>query len=111
MRKLWSLAGLTVVAWLGWQIGGMLSSDSLSMVLGVILGMMAGIPAALIAMSASRTVRHEHVLRIESPETPQKPVERISVLPASNAAGIGRIAKPDVIVLAGEGRKRLEVGR
>ena len=50
---------LIVVAIVGWKIGSVLSRDALSMALGVIFGMMAGIPAALIAVSLKRQVPAE----------------------------------------------------
>ena len=61
MRRFSGVIVLAAIAVVGWQIGGILSHDALSLMLGVIFGIMAGIPAALVALSSNRTVRHEHV--------------------------------------------------
>jgi hypothetical protein len=42
-----------------WRIGETLSSDAISMGLGIFFGMLAGVPAALMVMAASR--RREYV--------------------------------------------------
>ncbi len=54
MKKFIAIALLIFVASAGWRLGELLSTDALGMALGVIFGMMAGIPAALIALTASR---------------------------------------------------------
>ena len=59
MKHLPAAIFLIVVAIVGWKIGSVLSRDVLSMALGVIFGMMAGIPAALIAVSLKRQVPAE----------------------------------------------------
>ncbi|HXF61524.1 MAG TPA: hypothetical protein VNK95_07900, partial [Caldilineaceae bacterium] len=38
----------------GWRIGATLSSDALSMAVGVLFGVMAGVPAALLVLAGSR---------------------------------------------------------
>lgn len=111
MNKLLPIAGLGVVCWLGWHLGGVLSSDALGMALGVLFGVMAGIPAALIAMSADRIVRHEHVHRLEASQTPQARTERISVPPATNATQLSQNVGNKQLSVVVEGRKRLGVGR
>lgn len=75
--KLIGVAFLVGVACVGWLLGGILSPDAYTLMLGCILGIMAGIPAALIAVSASKTIRHEHTHRIVA----DKPQER-TLLPA-----------------------------
>lgn len=95
---------LLFVCFAGWWLGGVLSKDALSLALGVLFGTMAGIPAALIAMSAQRVVRHEHVHRVELPETARKPVERISVLPASNTAQLGQNARNRTVLVGTQPR-------
>jgi len=64
---------LAPIAWAGWQLGGRLSTDALGMALGVLFGVMAGIPMALIAIAADRNrrVRVDHVHHIETSETAQ----------------------------------------
>ena len=59
MRRFSGVIVLAAIAVVGWQIGGILSHDALSLMLGVIFGMMAGIPAALIAVSLKRQVPAE----------------------------------------------------
>lgn len=73
MRRFSGVIVLTAIAVVGWQIGGILSHDALSLMLGVIFGIMAGIPAALVALSGNRTVRHEHTHHLVRDEAP-KPV-------------------------------------
>lgn len=112
MNKLLPLAGLGVVACLGWWLGGVLSKDALSLTLGVVFGLMAGVPAILIAMSRDRAVRHVHVHRVENvAETPQASVGRISVLPASNRAHLSQNAQNGRFFVVEEEVKRLGVGR
>lgn len=65
----------------GWQIGQKLSSDAVSMAVGVLFGCMAGIPAALLVLVSQRST---------SPAPP----------PASPPAP----ANPTLIVLAGAPR-------
>ena len=108
MRLIFAIGALALLAFAGWQLGGMLSSDALGLALGVIFGMMAGIPAALIAMSADRRVRHDHYHH-SAPQTPQDAVDRISSTPVLNSPRVMVLANPGVALLAEEARKRLEV--
>ena len=72
MKRFLGIGFLVLVSAAGWKVGEHMSTDALGMALGVIFGMMAGIPAALIALSASRNVRHDHYHHRDN-ETPQKP--------------------------------------
>lgn len=65
------LCALAALAGVGWWVGGRLTPNALALALGVILGLMAGIPAALIALSADRRVRVDHVHRIETSKKAQ----------------------------------------
>lgn len=65
MKKFFIVAVLLFCAALGWGVGQRLSSDALSMAIGVIFGILAGIPAALLVMAATR--RSER-----SPETQRR---------------------------------------
>lgn len=89
MKRFLGLALLIFVAVAGWRIGELLSTDALGMALGVIFGMMAGIPAALIALSASR-------MQHPAP-TQREPQTRYDMLPAGQAMQ----HYPPVIVFAG----------
>lgn len=104
MRRFSGVIVLAAIAIVGWQIGGILSRDALSLMLGVIFGIMAGIPAALVALSSNRTVRHEHTHRLE--RQGEDPVRialsaraRLTVLPQ------------DALQLPAETRKAIEVKR
>lgn len=54
MRKLLGLAALVFVGVLAWRIGGMLSTDAIGMAVGLVFGVMAGIPAALLVLATDR---------------------------------------------------------
>ena len=54
MRKFFALAALIFVGVIAWRIGGMLSSDALGMAVGMVFGVMAGIPAALLVLATGR---------------------------------------------------------
>ena len=107
MRRFSGVIVLAAIAVVGWQIGGILSHDALSLMLGVIFGIMAGIPAALVALSSNRTVRHEHVHRAD-PADPQG--ERM-LLPAPVPAPRPKliIVQPERVLLSVGNQKRIEV--
>ena len=54
MRRWIGLAMLIFVGTAGWRIGEVLSPDALSMATGVLFGVMAGVPTALLVMAGSR---------------------------------------------------------
>ncbi len=54
MKKFIGLMGLVFIGTVGWRVGESLSSDAVSMALGLLLGVMAGIPTALMVLAASR---------------------------------------------------------
>ena len=86
------------IAAAGWQIGEALSPDALALALGVIFGMMAGIPAALIA-GAGANKRVDVYHHLPATETSQTPAAAISAHVAPNRAQIAPIVQPGVIVL------------
>lgn len=59
MRNWAVMVVLVIGGVLAWKIGESLSSDAISMGLGIVCGVFAGIPAALMVMAASR--RREYV--------------------------------------------------
>ena len=59
MRQTVTLLVLVIGGVIAWRIGETLSSDAISMGLGIFFGILAGIPAALLVMAASR--RNEYV--------------------------------------------------
>lgn len=52
--KLIILAALIVVGILGWNIGSLLSPDAVAMAVGVLFGVLAGLPVALLVLASSR---------------------------------------------------------
>ncbi len=54
MLRLIGLLLLVFVAMAGWRIGGSLSSDAISMAVGVLFGILAGIPTALLVLASGR---------------------------------------------------------
>lgn len=64
MRRFMVFAVLIIGGVFAWQIGESLSSDAISMGLGIFFGMLAGLPAALLVLAASR--RNEYVERERS---------------------------------------------
>lgn len=88
MRQLTTLLLLVIGGFLTWRIGESLSSDAISMGLGILFGMLAGVPAALLVLAASR--RREY--------TDDEPQVRKMVENPSTYAN-----QPPVIVLAGMG--------
>lgn len=54
MKRLLILAALIFVGALGWRIGSALSSDAIGIAVGVVFGVLASIPAALLLLVAGR---------------------------------------------------------
>lgn len=54
MKRYFGFALLVFVGTAGWRIGDSLSADALSMAVGVLFGVLAGIPAALLVMAGGR---------------------------------------------------------
>ncbi len=54
MKRWMGLALLVFVGSAGWRIGEALSPDALSMAVGVLFGVLAGVPTALLVMAGSR---------------------------------------------------------
>lgn len=70
MKKLLAMFALIFVGTAGWRIGESLSSDAVSMAIGLLLGVMAGVPTALIVLAAHR--------REESYTQPQNVPQRLA---------------------------------
>jgi hypothetical protein len=64
MKRWIGLALLVFVGTAGWRIGEALSPDALSMAVGVLFGVMAGVPTALLVMAGNR--RRDEERREES---------------------------------------------
>jgi hypothetical protein len=54
MKKMIGLIVLVFVGTAGWRIGNNLSSDAISMAVGIFFGVLAGIPTALLVLAADR---------------------------------------------------------
>ncbi|HRW04302.1 MAG TPA: hypothetical protein P5121_04360 [Caldilineaceae bacterium] len=54
MKKLIVLSGLIFFGVGAWRIGGQLSSDAIGMALGVLFGVLAGLPVALLVLASNR---------------------------------------------------------
>jgi len=54
MKNFIGLILLVFVGVIGWRVGGSLSSDAVSMAVGVLFGIMAGIPTALLVLASDR---------------------------------------------------------
>lgn len=78
MRKLVGISFLLFVCVAGWKIGEHMSTDALGLALGVIFGMMAGIPAALIALSARPGEVHNHYHALVPQKTQEEPQKTIT---------------------------------
>jgi len=54
MKRLLILAALIFVGALGWRVGSAMSSDAIGIAVGVVFGVLASIPAALLMLVAGR---------------------------------------------------------
>ena len=54
MKRFLVMVLLVFVGTAGWRIGGRLSVDALGMAVGIVFGVLASIPAALLVLAASR---------------------------------------------------------
>ena len=54
MKRLFGLIVLVFIGAAGWRVGSGLSSDAVSMAVGIFFGILAGIPAALLVLAAER---------------------------------------------------------
>src|SRR4051812_12305501 len=110
MKRWMALALLIFVGAAGWRIGGSLSPDALSMAVGVLFGVMASVPTALLVMAGNRRrsseARTEEISRREL----QGPVMRMhsqqygqqygQAYPQINQWGMPA-QQPPIIVIAG----------
>jgi hypothetical protein len=59
MRRLVGLAALVFVGFLAWQVGNRLSTDAVGMAVGLVFGVLAGVPAALLVLATDRRRRDD----------------------------------------------------
>ena len=63
----------------GWRIGGELSPDAMGMAIGMLFGVMAGIPTALLVLASERREPSER-RPFERPQSaPERPQQQITV--------------------------------
>jgi hypothetical protein len=60
MKKMIGLIILIFVGTAGWRIGNNLSSEAISMAVGIFFGVLAGIPTALLVLAADRHKSARH---------------------------------------------------
>jgi len=81
MKDIFAIGFLALVCIVGWKLGEHMSTDALTMCLGVIFGLMAGIPAALMVAQRGGRVRHDHYVH-PSPPVRAEPQNQPLQLPA-----------------------------
>lgn len=93
MKQITLVGILALVALVGWRVGGQLSSDAISMAVGIMFGVLAGVPTALLVLASSRRRDAER----ESPdrESPWQGGQR------SQYGYGGYFPQPPVIVVTG----------
>lgn len=57
MKGLFGIVGLVLLGVVTWQLGSRMSTDAVSMTVGLVFGVLAGVPAALMIMLAGGTNR------------------------------------------------------
>ena len=100
MRQFMGLAALMFVSVVAWRIAGQLSSDALGMAVGVLFGVFAGVPAALMVMASGR--RRERQDDDDEETTPRRRQPQQMQPPPGYYGGYGPgyAQQPPVIVLA-----------
>ena len=103
MRQTIGLAALIFVGIAAWRIAGQLSADALGMAVGVLFGVMAGVPTALMVMASGRrrAEEEEETTKRRRQQQPQG-MQQHPGYPGGYGAG-GYAPQPPVIVLAGPG--------
>jgi hypothetical protein len=98
--KRWLGVGLLVfVGAAGWRVGDALSPDALSMATGVLFGVMAGVPTALLVMAGARRRSIDEGVKETPPR--QHPGHGMPLPGQTNGWGVPYVQQPPVIVIAG----------
>jgi hypothetical protein len=92
MKRWFGMAILVFVAAAGWRIGAALSPDALSMAVGILFGVLAGVPTALLIIAATR--------RRAAEERPRPPERGYAVRPEGPWGQPYFPPQPPVIVVA-----------
>ena len=98
MKHIIPIAALAALAAIAWHVGGMIPVQFSALGLGAIFGVMAAIPAVLIATTRSQRVRHDHYHHTptEAPREPQKQPLRLPAKPTRYIVIANRPALPTV---------------
>jgi hypothetical protein len=103
MKQYLGLAVLIFVGIAAWRIAGQLSADALGMAVGVLFGIMAGVPTALLVMASGRrraAEEEETATRRQSQAMPHGMPQHPAYY---GSYGPGYPPQPPVIVLAAPG--------
>ena len=109
MRQFVGLAALIFVGIAAWRIAGQLSADALGMAVGVLFGVMAGVPTALMVMASGRrrAAEEEEAPARRRQQQPHGMQQHPGFGPGGYGPGGypqgGYAPQPPVIVLAGPG--------
>lgn len=95
MKKLFAVAAVILAGVLAWRVLHTLSSDAISMALGMFLGVVAGIPTALVLLSSSR--------RSEHPSGRTRHPRRQDLQPMATHAPASMQQPPVIIVMGPQG--------
>jgi hypothetical protein len=98
MKRLMMLSVLLFVGVAAWRIGERLSADAIGMALGVLFGVLAGLPVALLVLASNR--RRERRDEEENYNQRQGGQGRYPALPQGYGYPMP-VQQPPVIVLAG----------
>ena len=107
MKHIIKLVAFAALAAIAWNVGGMIPVRVSALGLGAIFGVMAAIPAVLIATTRSQRVRHDHYIHAttETPREPQEQPLQLSARPTRYTVVTDRPALPTAA------QSRLEVKR
>lgn len=90
------IIALSAVCVVGWNIGGMMPSHTMTVFFGFIFGSFVGIPAMLIIATRAQTVRHDHYVHTptEAPREPQKQPMQLTARPTRYTVIANRATLP-----------------
>lgn len=103
MKTLWVLGLLAGAALLGWRTGGSLDSDAMGMAAGILLGVGAAIPTAVILLAATSPRHDRAARRSRRADTRNGTHAGARRHTLHTSAPMNYSPQPPVIVLAGAG--------
>ncbi|MBW7883287.1 MAG: hypothetical protein H3C34_11750 [Caldilineaceae bacterium] len=123
MKRLLILAALVGFGLFAWQIGSRLSPDAIGLAIGVVFGVLAGIPAALLVLASGRRraereeeeaahARRQRAYAMQPYGSPQPPVIVLAAPPVQQASnGYGGFDYPVRHALPGPTGQTVDHGR